>query len=48
MLGDFNEMLNNFEKFGGLPINISRSLEFKACLDACGMVDVGFSDPKFT
>nr|XP_023878277.1 uncharacterized protein LOC111990725 [Quercus suber] len=48
MLGDFNEMLNNSEKFGGLPINIGRALKFKACLDACGMIDLGFSGPKFT
>ncbi|KAF5931671.1 hypothetical protein HYC85_027842 [Camellia sinensis] len=36
------------DKFGGRPINLSRALKFKECMDHCGMLDLGFSGPKFT
>ena len=38
--GDFNESLVGEYKFGGRPVNISRSLLFKDCLDKCNMVDL--------
>ena len=46
--GDFNEPLLGEDKFGGRPVNISRSLLFKDCLDKCNMVDLGFSRPRYT
>ena len=46
--GDFNEPLLGEDKFGGRPVNISRSLLFKDCLDKCNMVDLGFSGPRYT
>lgn len=42
MMGDFNEVLLGSEKFGGRPVNIRRALKFQDCLDACGMIDIGF------
>ena len=48
MLGDFNEVLCNDDKFGGNHVNLNRALEFKDCLDECNMVDLGFVGPKFT
>ena len=48
MLGDFNEILSSDDKSGGNPINMSRALLFKECLDACGMIDMGFSGAKYT
>ena len=48
MLGDFNEVLSNEDKFGGNQININRALEFKACLDNYSFLDLGFASPKFT
>ncbi|XP_023883670.1 uncharacterized protein LOC111995958 [Quercus suber] len=46
--GDFTEPLLNEDKFGGRPVNLSRSLLFKDCLDNCNMVDMGFSGPRYT
>ena len=45
---DFNKVLADREKFGGRSVNINRSLMFKECLDACNMVDLGFSGPRYT
>ena len=46
--GDFNEALLDEDKYGGGVVSISRSLEFKECLDSCNMIDLGFSGPRFT
>ena len=46
--GDFNEPLLNVDKFGGRAVSVNRSLLFKECLDNCGMIDMGFSGPRFT
>lgn len=48
MVGDFNEVLCAEDKFRGSQININRTLAFKACLDSCNFVDLGFIGPKFT
>ena len=48
MIGDFNEVLCVEDKFGGNQININRAMEFKACLDSCSFVDLGFVGPKYT
>ena len=48
MLGGFNEVLNSEDKFGENQINLNRALEFKACLDNCSFLDLGFAGPKFT
>lgn len=46
--GDFNEPLNNEDKFGGRGVSINRSMLFKECLDKCNMLDLGFSGPRLT
>ncbi|KAK9988211.1 hypothetical protein SO802_028450 [Lithocarpus litseifolius] len=46
--GDFNELMSNDDKFGGRPVNLSRALSFKECMDACNMADLGFHGPRFT
>ncbi|XP_075654647.1 uncharacterized protein LOC142624782 [Castanea sativa] len=46
--GDFNEVLTSEDKFGGRPICLSRVLTFQDCLNNCGMIDLGFSGPRFT
>ena len=48
MIGDFNKVLCVEDKFGGNQININRAMEFKACLDSCSFVDLGFVGPKYT
>lgn len=48
MAGDFNEVLIGDDKFGGRPVNISRAIVFQECLNAYGMIDLGFSGPQFT
>ena len=42
MAGDFNEPLSESDKFGGRGVSVNRTLEFKDCLDACNMIDLGF------
>ena len=48
MIGDFNEVLCGEDKFGGNQININRALEFKAVIDSCNFVNLGFARPKYT
>ncbi|XP_028071512.1 uncharacterized protein LOC114273895 [Camellia sinensis] len=48
LMRDFNEILTSTEKFGGQPIDTRRALLFKDCLDHCGLIDMGFSGPRFT
>ncbi len=48
LAGDFNEVLSSDDKFGGLPVNLRRSNLFNNCLNACGMIDLGFHGPRFT
>ena len=48
LAGDFNEPLLNEDKFGGRAVSVNRPLLFKECLDNCGMIDIGFSGPRFT
>ncbi|XP_028089245.1 uncharacterized protein LOC114289680 [Camellia sinensis] len=48
IVGDFNEILSNADKFGGRAINPYRSQRFKSCIDHCGLMDLGFSGPCFT
>lgn len=48
MLGDFNVVLNSGEKFGGNPVNCSHALKLQECLNECGMIDMGFTGPRFT
>lgn len=46
--GDFNEVLMDGDKFGGRPVNISKTINFQDCLNNCGMIDLGFSGLRFT
>ena len=48
MIGDFNEVLCDKDKFGGNQININRAMEFKTYLDSCSFVELGFARPKYT
>ncbi|XP_030943690.1 uncharacterized protein LOC115968432 [Quercus lobata] len=48
MAGDFNKPLLEGDKFGGKGWSVNRALQFKKCLDACSMIDLGFLGPRFT
>ncbi|XP_075092464.1 uncharacterized protein LOC142172691 [Nicotiana tabacum] len=46
--GDFNEVLKARDKFGGNPINLSRSNLFCNCIKRCHLIDLGYKGSKFT
>ncbi|XP_023912416.1 uncharacterized protein LOC112024003 [Quercus suber] len=48
LMGDFNEVLSEEEKYGGNPVCQRRVRAIKECMDVCHMMDLGFSGPKFT
>ena len=48
MVGDFNDILSCDEKWEGNRPVASRIREFKDCLNACNMIDMGFLGPKYT
>ena len=48
LLGDFNDMILDDEKMGGLPVNRNHISAFRNCMDKCGLIDLGFEGPYFT
>ena len=48
LIGDFNDMISEEEKLGGLPVNRTHIAAFRNCLDKCGLKDLGFHGPRFT
>jgi hypothetical protein len=47
-LGDFNEILSNDEKNGGVPRPQACMDQFQDALESCGLGDLGFVGDKFT
>jgi hypothetical protein len=47
-LGDFNEALHKEEHLGARERNEHHMQMFRECLEDCGLVDMGFSIPKYT
>ena len=47
-IGDFNHVLNQYEKKGGRPMASSSSCPFKNFIDRYGMIDLGFAGNSFT
>ena len=41
-------MISDDEKLGGLPLNRTWISLFRACMDNCGLMDLGFQGPRFT
>jgi exonuclease III len=47
-IGDFNEVANGTEKWGGSMRNRSGMIDFQQTLEACKLTDLGFCGPKYT
>ncbi|KAG5598514.1 hypothetical protein H5410_029884 [Solanum commersonii] len=47
-VGDFNVITSIEEKLRGVPYNMRKRLEFIDVIEACGLLDLGFSGQKFT
>lgn len=48
IMGDFNEIANQNEKFGGRPPNRIKFETFNLFLQKAKLIDLGFSGPKYT
>ena len=46
--GDFNEVLCSDEHLGANDRSEAQMSLFRDCLDECGLVDMGFTGPKYT
>jgi hypothetical protein len=46
--GDFNEALTHDEHYGSTERPDAQILLFQECLEDCGLVDLGFTGPKYT
>ncbi|GLT28228.1 hypothetical protein SLA2020_237380 [Shorea laevis] len=48
IIGDFNDVIDQSEKFGGNPICQTRVRAYLSCMNKCNMLDLGFTGNKFT
>ncbi|KAK4710274.1 hypothetical protein R3W88_004787 [Solanum pinnatisectum] len=46
--GDFNVILNEEEKQGGLPFMQREAMEFAQCINNCGLIELKYSGSNFT
>ncbi|XP_059284731.1 uncharacterized protein LOC132038025 [Lycium ferocissimum] len=46
--GDFNVILNEEEKIGGLPVLLNEYEDFAFCLNSCELIEAGFKGSPFT
>ncbi|XP_019241599.1 PREDICTED: uncharacterized protein LOC109221581 [Nicotiana attenuata] len=46
--GDFNVILDEEEKFGGLPVSLNEVADFRHCVNTCNLTDLGFKGSIFT
>jgi hypothetical protein len=47
-IGDFNEVVNGTEKWGGNVRHRRAMQEFQQVLEDCNLIDLGFCGPKYT
>ncbi|GLT52768.1 hypothetical protein SLA2020_260880 [Shorea laevis] len=48
VVGDFNDVIAQSEKFGGNPVPFYRIRAYTECMNSCGLIDLGFRGPRFT
>ncbi|XP_019241016.1 PREDICTED: uncharacterized protein LOC109221004 [Nicotiana attenuata] len=46
--GDFNVILDEEEKFGGLPVSLNEINDFRHCISTCNLNDLGFKGSIYT
>lgn len=46
--GDFNVILNEEKKIGGLPVYPTEYEDFACCINSCGLLKVSFKGSPFT
>ncbi|KAG2712673.1 hypothetical protein I3760_04G137100 [Carya illinoinensis] len=47
-IGDFNDLHDQLEKYGGRPVLNNHNQGLRSFLNSNGLIDIGFSNPKFT
>ncbi|KAG5567974.1 hypothetical protein H5410_065010 [Solanum commersonii] len=47
-IGDFNVITSIEEKLSGIPYNMNKSLEFIGVIEACGLIDLGYTGLPYT
>ncbi|WMV45632.1 hypothetical protein MTR67_039017 [Solanum verrucosum] len=47
-IGDFNVITSTKEKYGGIPYNMNKSLDFITIIEASGLMDIGYSGQHYT
>ncbi|GLT95486.1 hypothetical protein SLE2022_131660 [Rubroshorea leprosula] len=48
LIGDFNDVIEQSEKFGGNPVCQARIRAYLDCMNICRMIDLGFIGNRFT
>lgn len=48
VFSDFNEIAYSYEKYGGLERNGKQMVDFRECLDRCGLLVLGYVGQRFT
>ncbi|GLT73561.1 hypothetical protein SLA2020_454110 [Shorea laevis] len=48
IIGDFNDVVDQSEKFGGNDVSQTRVRAYLDCMNSCNMVDLGFTGNRFT
>ncbi|GLT58567.1 hypothetical protein SLA2020_314490 [Shorea laevis] len=48
VIGDFNDVVDQVEKFGGAPVSQSRVRAYIDCMTDCNLMDIGYTGGRFT
>ncbi|XP_060211660.1 uncharacterized protein LOC132639209 [Lycium barbarum] len=46
--GDFNVVVDEEEKYGGLPVSVAEVEDFRCCIQSCNLTDLGYKGSIFT
>lgn len=48
MVGELNDVINEFEKLGGNPVSFRRTTTYRNCMNFCNMIDLSESGDAYT